>query len=542
MVWATVLLTGLSCSESFLEIVPKDQLSSETLFANSSSADFFLNDIYSSLPDAEAPGVRDPMEGWSDNVTGRLTWVMSWIGSISRSYGPSTNNPGLYNHGYPAIPFKYDDVYARIRKCNMFLEKTDQYAANFSQSWLTQRRAEVRFIRAFHYHNLWMAYGGVPLIKEVLSRQLQGDQIFHPRSSSDETYQFIVSELEAIAPDLPNEVGTGRATKGAALTLKGWCELYNKKFEAAAATNLAVMNLGTYQLFNHYNNQFLTTNNNNKESIFAYQHLSGTKNSGRSGDYGPMPLGAAMQPTQSLVDDYVMRDGLPIGVSPLYNPDAPYENREPRFYQSIVYDGSEWKNKTYYTRKGGNYARSSPAEIHTGYFRKKGINDGVTEINVLEGPNYVFFRYAEVLLNYAEAKIELNQIDPAVLEAIDRVRSRAGLPRLRQTYTQQELTRDELREIVRRERRIELAFENKRYWDLIRWRIAEQALNQPKYGIDITEESGKLVYRKGIVHDMVFYPQKNYLFPVFQGWIDQNPAIKNQNSSEFNEGQNPGYE
>lgn len=534
-----VILIG-GCSDNFLEIVPKDQLSSETLFANKEGADLFLNDIYSALPDGEPPSNTDPWEAWSDNVTGRYTWGMAWVNSVSRSYSASTNNPGLYNHGYPSIPFKYDDVYARIRKCNLFIGQVNKYAANFDEQWRTQRLAEARFLRAFHYHWLWMAYGGVPIIKEVLNRQEQGDGIFYPRSTYQETYQFIVGELAEINLALPNEVGTGRATRGAALTLKGWCELYNHEYADAANTNQQVRNLGRYGLFANYNGQFLTTNNNNRESIFAYQHLAGTKNSGRSGEFGPMPSRAAMQPTQNLVDDYLMSDGLPIDQSPLFNPDAPYVNRDPRFYQSIVYDGSTWRNVVYHTRRGGNYALSSSAERHTGYFRRKGINDGVTEVNVLEGPNYVFFRYAEVLLNYAEAKIALGQLDQSVYEAIDSVRTRAGIPTLANTYSRQ-LSQSELRDIVRRERRVELAFENKRYWDLIRWRTAEVVLNQPKYGIDISEQGDKLVYSPTIVHDMVFYADRNYLFPIFQGWIDQNPTIKAQNTTEFIGGQNPGY-
>ncbi len=534
------ILFFAGCKKNFLEVVPKDQLSSETLFANKDGADFFLNDIYSSLPDQEVSGAYDSWEAWSDNVVGRYTWGMSWINSISRSYGASTNNPGLYNHAYPSVPFKYDDVYVRIRKCNLFLSQVDKYAANFDDNWKKTRLGEARFLRAFYYHYLWMAYGGVPVIKEVLNRQVQGDGIFYPRSSYQDTYKFIVDELTAIYMDLPNEVGTGRATRGAALTLRGWCELYNQKYAEAATTNQEVRNLGKYGLFANYNNQFLTTNNNNKESIFAYQHLSGTKNSGRSAEFGPMPSRAAMQPTQNLIDDYLMKDGLPITQSPLYKTDSPYINREPRFYQSIVYDGSTWKNTVYSTRRGGNYAVSTSAERYTGYFRRKGISDGVTEVNVLEGPNYEYFRYAEVLLNYAEAKIELNQLDQSVYNAIDTVRIRAGVPTLMNTYSRQ-LTQNELRDVVRRERRIELAFENKRYWDLIRWKTAEVVLNEPKYGIDIVIQNGKPVYNKIIVHTMSFDKNKHYLFPIFQNWIDQNPTIKAQNTPEFTAGQNPGY-
>src|SRR5690606_3099595 len=141
-----------------------------------------------------------------------------------------------------------------------------------------------------------------------------------------------------------------------------------------------------------------------------------------------------------------------------------------------------------------------------------------------EASNYVFFRYAEVLLNYAEAKIELNELDQSVIDAIDDVRLRGGLPTLADTYHKTSFNQAELRKIVRAERRVELAFENSRYWDLIRWRTAEVVLNQPKYGMANIDGE----YTKVIVHSQVFH-EKNYLFPYYQRWIDTNPAIKEQN-------------
>lgn len=542
----------LACKQSFLDITPKDQLSAETIFADTGGGDLFLNDIYNSLPDADAGSYNyDPMENYGENSVSGFQWAMSWQLSISRNYGPNSLNPGLYNHDYPAMPFMYDKMYARIRKCNLFIQQVQQHSANYQADWIKKRIAEARFLRAFFYHEAWMAYGGVPLITVPLNRTTQGNDIFKPRSTAAETYQFIVDDLTAAAADLPVELGGGRATKGAALALRGWVELFAHKYKEAAATNQQIINeMGNgnpYTLFADYNNQFLVENNNNSESIFAYQHSVPLRASSKSTYFGPKGEYGGwgqMQPTQGMVDDYAMSNGLPV-TDPAsgYDPARPYENREPRFYKSILYNGAVFAGKTYDMKKGGEFALNPGAENNTGYFRRKGIDERLKGQTNLDGSNYIFFRYAEVLLNFAEASIEMGETGAAATDVIDKVRQRSGLPTLMNTY-HRTLSQSELRTVVRRERRVELAFENKRYWDLIRWRTAEAVLNQPVYGVEITDAGGgTLNYNvKVVVHKKQFFT-KNYLFPIYQGWIDANPVIKAQNGGPDNwtNGQNPGY-
>jgi len=540
-----------SCKKDFLEITPTDQLSSESIFADQAGADVFLNDIYSHLPDEEGGGnnpaayyVYDPFENYGDNAVSGYHWAMSWVLGTTKSYGPAVYNPGLYNHDYPAMPFMYDHTYQNIRKCNLFIEQVQKDSANFPEDWRVERLAEARFLRAFYYHFAWMAYGGLPIITKVLNRQEQGDSIFVPRSTFEETYQFMDNELAAAAKDLPNIQGGGRATKGAALALKGWIELFAHQYAEAAATNKEIMDLGTYSLFPDYNDQFLEANNNNNESIFAYQHIPNVRPNKRSLYYGPKGSYGGWgqsQPTQEFIDDYVMKNGLPI-TDPAsgYDPDHPYENRELRFDESIIHDGSVFAGETFSMIDGSQYAYNPGAENNTGYFRRKGIDPALKGNFAQDASTYNFFRYAEVLLSFAEAKIELNQIDQDVIGAIDKVRVRGGLPTLMDTY-HRALSQDEMRTIVRRERRVELAFENKRYWDLIRWKTAMTALNQPAYGIEITENNGKRTYTRVIAHTRQFL-EKNYLFPLYQQWIDTNPKIKAQNGGPdgWVNGQNPG--
>lgn len=545
----------ISCKKEFLDVTPTDQLSAETVFSDQAGADLFLNNIYGSLPDADAQSYNyDAFENWADNTVCSFQWSMSWVNGVSRSYSASSANPGLYNHDYPAMPFMYDHTFNRIRRCNLFIQQVEKHASNFSDDWKRKRLGEARFLRAFFYHELWMAYGGVPIITDVLSKNEQGDDIFRPRSTFEETYNFMVGELAAIANDMATDntkgkADEGRAGKAAALALKGWIELFANKFVESAATNKQLIDeLGDgkpYDLFADYNEQFLVGNNNNKESIFSFQHEAGSRSSYRNNYFGPKGnFGAwgAMQPTQNLVDEYVMKNGLPITDNgSLYDMDHPYENRDPRFYKSIIFDGVVFAGQTYNMKAGQQFARNPGAENNTGYFRRKGIDESIVGNLGKDGANYNFFRYAEVLLNYAEAKIEAGSIDNTVTNAIDKIRGRAGIPTLQNTYGRT-LNQTELREIVRRERRVELAFENKRYWDLIRWKTAMDLLNKPKYGVDIVQQNGKWVYNtRAVVHTQQFF-QKNYLFPIYQGWIDANAEIKKQNGGDgWVNGQNPGY-
>lgn len=495
---AAMLFLSASCGEDFLTVVPQDQLDSEAVFSDSSGGDLFLSDIYNNLPDQEtlnADGFGyDSFEMFGDNAVARYDWCVSWNIGIARDYGP--NNTGfLYAHGYPSIPFYYPRMMANIRKCNVFIKQVEDHKANFPADWIQKRVAEARFLRAYFYHQAWMAYGGLPIITVPLDRNTQGDAIFYPRATSEETFEFITRELGECAADLPNEVGAGHATQGAALTLKGWCELFAQRYDLAAATNWQVMQLGVYDLYKEgYNALFTEKANNCAESIFAYQHVPGNKISQRSMLFGP--IGAYngwgfMQPTQNLVEEFRMASGLPTGEDGSFDPQNPYVGREPRFYESIIYHKSTFSGKVYEI----NDLYDPASNLYTGYFRRKGISE---PLNLgQEGYNFMFFRFAEVLLSYAEAKIELNEIDDTVLDAMNQVRARAYKAAVTATSDYPAITetaQDKLRTILRIERRMEFAFENLRLYDIWRWRIAEKVLNRPWIGLPKKDEKLQRAY------------------------------------------------
>lgn len=583
IVWCIIFLLGSCNKDNFLTVPSKNLIDDNFVFDSETSSDLILADLYANLPEWESrtpvgiagvpfgSGVNDnydKFENYSDNSCG-LSWFMSWQNLVrtynADSYTGQRAGPPLYNHGYPCIPFKWDAVYAAIRATNKYLEGMKANETKFNPARFETRVAEARFIRAYLYHQLWMAYGGVPLIKEPLSRlTMDSTQLFQPRATYKETAQFIVSELADItnSNSLPSGRSAGRATMGAALALKGWVELFNHEFADAATTYKKIIDGGIYKLyttpttvvndarFGPYNEQFFSENNNNVESIFAIQHKAGTIVNHRLYFANPN----YNQVSWSLVQDYRMIDGLTREESPLWKMGASgfhfYTDREPRFYQSVAYAGSPYFATTYSTDQAASQDKM------TGFLNVKGVDQRVP-INAATAGDFAattpMIRYAQVLLQYAEAKIELHQIDESVFDAIDAVRVRGGIPPLKDSYSGSLAWKlsdqNELRKIVRREQRIELAFENKRYWDLIRWGnyngatdyyTAMTELNKPIEGaVEVPDGDGFKMETVRVVSSA--FHQKNYLFPIYRGWLESNPTMLKQNGPEWVNGQNPGY-
>lgn len=551
-----------SCSD-FLEVPPRGFISDDELWKTKETADLFLNDIYNQLPELHS-STEQHLDQFTDN---------SDIGVLRhqgyRYIGQGQITPDSYTDGLGL--WKWEDRYKHIRKCNLFIKKVQE--SSLADDYKTLRLAEARFLRAYFYHFLWMAYGGVPQITLPLSNQVEGSQIEYPRVTADEMFKFITDELGAIYTDLPSEVSGndyGRATRGAALTLKGWCELFHAsplrnpagekaRWEAAAKTNKMVIDLDVYELVDNFTTLFME--NNNSESIFARQY-GPNKGSSIEGKMGPVKVGNVtaswgnFQPTQDLVDEFSMENGKAIHEPGSgYDPNNPYVGREKRFYQTILYDNSTWHGELITTRVNGNNPINmgySNDYTHTGYFARKRLDESKEPTAYHDGKtytNYILFRLAEVLLSYAEAENEVNGPTKDVLDAVDAVRTRSGnMPSVTATYGT--VTKEQMREIIHRERRVELSFEDKRWWDIIRLKIAEKmpdgspgVMNLPLRGMEITENAdGTLNYNIREIRNRLFLP-KMYYMPIPQTVIDQNSQIAAQNGGpdEWKNGQNPGY-
>ena len=572
----TVCLAGslalLSACEDWLEIEPKDRFGDTTVWGSEENADMFLNDIYNQLPHLN--NETQNLDQYSDNSYVGAEWMNARTTIYTGALSPTSWIPG------PWDMWKWgrqnnDDAkgqYERIRSCNLFITKVTE--SDFSAEDKKERLAEARFLRAWFYHYLWMAYGGVPIITEVLDNNVSTD-IFYPRETAQKTFEFIDKELDEIKDDLPprrSGSDLGRASKGAILTLKGWVELFHaselrnpgkdkKRWEAAAATLKDVIDLQVYHLQPTILDLWTEATNNNDEVIFDFQ-MSKQNGGRREGLFGPVFVKGVqsswgnMQPTQELVDDYCMANGLPI-TDPAsgYNKNNPYKNREKRFYQSILYDGSMWQGEEIITRVGvgspNEIDTSSDSDVtNTGYYTRKTIDESVNGADNLQMSNgmanYIFFRYADVLLMYAEASLEAGD-KPTAIEYLDMVRTRGdNMPSIGDTYPQG-ITENQLREIIRRDRRIELAFEDKRWWDILRWKICDGengVMNKPIGGMKIEDTNGDGVweYNYHEVGKRTFLPRMYYQ-PIPQYVIDKNPVIREQNGGEdgWVNGQNPGY-
>lgn len=520
-----VLLFITSCSSDFLERNPLDRPSNEVFWNTEKDAIAAANGCYEGWFSADALPYFDCA---SDNAYNPFPWE-GWQVQAS---GNATTAPNLTDCGKGIDYIKYD----KIVRCNNFLENIDRPVMD--EDLRKRLIAEVRFMRAWYYYLKVTLFGDIPLVTTVLTVE----EANLPRTPKDEVIKFIIDELSAAAQDLPLAYGSsdiGRATRGAALTLKARIELFKSDFAAAANTTKQVMDLGIYELFEDYRGLFKRANNNNVEVIMAVQYVETLAKNWIPTPLAPNSAGgwASINPTQSLVDAFECSDGKTIAESPLYNPKDPYKNRDPRLEISIIYPGCLYEG-AYFNPidsddpTGDFYAPYGRTK--TGYHSRKYI-DNLSDYPTLGNTdvNGIVMRYAEVLLMYAEAKIEQNQIDESVYEAINMIRKRGGMPEVdRSVYSGQ----DKMRELIRRERRVELGMEGLRWFDICRWKIGEQVMPGQVWGallgkVDPTNGALTLTDERIKVEVRIFDASKHYLWPIPQNVIDATPAIT----------QNPGY-
>lgn len=439
------------------------------------------------------------------------------------------------------------NAYQAVRNVNLFLAHADNVPIDETtkQNW----KAEARFIRAINYFELIKRYGGVPLIGDKLFSQDEVVKI--KRNTFDECVRYIVDELDGIKDSLRSDpvsaTQLGRITEGAALALKSRILLYAasplnnpnddlNKWQAAADAAKAVMDYGKFSLVKDFSSIF--TDRENDEVILAYQRAQ-TKDLEREnapvGYAEPNESQGYVSPTQELVDAFPMQNGLPVtDINSGYNPDSPYLNRDPRFYSTIFYNGAKWLKRSVETFEGGlDKPNGVQRQTRTGYYMRKFLADySNQEAYGNQNHNFPIFRYAEILLNYAEAENELGQTGEAYPQLIA-LRKRAGIDAGpdKMYGLEQNMSQDEMRQTIHNERRIEMAFEEQRFWDVRRWKTAETAFNKNLNGIKITRNSDSTYnYQTIPVFKMTFDP-KMYLYPIPYKEIAGNAAIK----------QNPGW-
>lgn len=556
-------------------------LTSDQIFADSVLTLNFLNKVYIDAGYSWGPsrftgaGGTGNTELATDNAEGANN-TANWADSYVRgSIGPT--NVSL-TASFAVDKDFWTTPYKNVRRVNLLLAKLP--TAPFSEPMKKRMRGEVRFLRAYYYHYLVVAFGGVPLI---------GDQVYDiediiniPRNSFADCINYINSELDAAAKDLDGvvykDIDYGRITKGACLALKSRVLLYaasplfngsslsaggnvaplvgytsydKNRWQLAADAATAVMNMGQYSLYVDnttrpgYGFYQVFLKRVNSEYIFSYNRPA--QKEFETYYLPPSRSGSSIQkPTQSLVEAFPMKDGKTIKESTTYNPNDPYVNRDPRLDNSIIYNGQNYMANTgvktqvlTYASAGSTIANSTAdgytsSNRFTGYFGRKMLDENLT--NSLSGNTeraWPLIRYAEILLNYAEAINETGQPDKAYAPLIA-IRNRAGItPGADNLYgLKANMTVDEMREVIRTERRVELAFEDQRWNDIRRWKIAASIMNGFNK-VDIITRTGTntYVHTTGSAPRILSFRDAMYLLPIPLTEIQKMPLML----------QNPGY-
>lgn len=505
-----------SCNEDFLDLSKEDAYTSENYWKTTEQAEMYVTACYTYLRD----------EWWKTFLTCGTDDSYSWSDWPSDirllGNGTATASSGTIGHFW-------SHYYQAIAAANIVHENIDK-VTDIDESLRKRLDAEARFIRDYAYQQLIGLYGDVPLIDH-----LQEIDEFKPaKTPKAEIVQFIVDDIDEYYNNLPvtyeNATDEGRVTRGAALALKARALLYNGQWAEAAAAAKDVMDLDVYDIDPSYPSLFDGTNESSTEIILAGRFIPTAKSSLATWVCGPYVGGwSQVVPTQSLVDAYECTDGLTIDQSPLYDPDNPYANRDPRLGMTVVVPGGEVNGIVIdVTDPDSPYRMGQNNASYTAYYYKKytpAVIDGGWDGNSTN--DVIVLRYAEVLLTYAEAKIENNDIDQSVYDAINEVRQRAdvNMPAITTGKTQQEL-----RDIVRRERRVEFAIEEQRLFDIRRWGIAEEVMPGDIHGIFNNFDNSREDYGSYVlVETRQFDPSKDYVWGYPQSEVDLNTNLIQNN-------------
>ena len=528
-----------ACNQDFLDVVPTDRVSDAAILSDSVLFESFVVNRYMGvrLTDKEAEGTPPGF--------GRGFEYALWSSLTDESVYNNDDNTWLIQRGQLSpentgiAGTLWKRSYRSIRECNYALANIDEVP--MSDALKNRLRAELKFIRAFRYHDLIRNYGGVPLLGDKVYELTDDmtDPALFERQDLQTGIAYAVAQLDEAAAALPGENGSswqlGRATAGAALALKSRLALYAASplynagsWENAVNAAVAVIGLNKYSISqNGYRELFRTASTDN-EIIFGRYYSVGARHVPMEIANGPNGHGGwgGNVPLQNLVDAYPMANGKAIDEPGSgYDPQNPYENRDPRFYATVLYNGAQYRGRAIETFvPGGRDSRDGADNWNTsrtGYYLYKFVDEEMPindPWNIAGLQPWIYFRYAEILLNFAEAANETVGPDavPAgapfsAREAVNQIRARAGveIPAIPEG-----LGTGAFRELVRNERRIELAFEEHRFYDVRRWRIAEETENEPAYGIEIIRSGDAFSYARKVALDGRQFLPRHYWLPI----------------------------
>lgn len=559
LIYIAGLCLSLACLPACKEYLDQNPLDSPTtgnFFNTEQEMNVALTGIYNSLNwDGGSVPYQQLFDHWTD------------IG-LERTPGLAE---GTYDVGNGSVSAIWNYAYVTIQRANTMLEGMERGKDKVNEANYNRMRAEARALRAWAYYHLAFMYGDVPLITKPLAGEEFYTQTTTPKS---DIVKFLYQELDEAAAALSwDPKDRGRMSKAIALGLKARIALYDGNFQEAASAAKQVIDNAKLNLNPKFQDLFTRAGqapNSGKEIMFellysdaaqfprTYVPLGqGSRNlGGQSGKF----------PNQRLVDMFEARDGKRIDESAVYNPAQPSRNRDPRLKYTVIMQGD---TITHYNTGGPvtavyeiyndntsffNAARNvwetrtnndksnafGPVKNGVGYLWAKYTFNNEDLFN--SKVSWIFMRYAEILLTYAEAKIELNQLDAGVVDAINKVRQRAGMPVVDAAIAGNP---DKMRQLVRRERTVELALEGFRWFDIRRWKIAELVMPGRVYGAPlsptvvaatpnfktnaVTDLNNIPDYANSastrFVRDNRFFQPKHYLFPIPQRERDLNKTL-----------------
>lgn len=556
ILFAGALALG-SCKKDFLDTKATDRIPASTLQTDTAVFEAFVLNEYigARLQNKEADG--------SNPGFGRGFEYSMWCSVSDEAIYNNDDDTWLVQRGQlapenlGALGVIWGRSYRSIRECNYALSVLANISMSAARKSLLE--GEIKFIRAFRYLDLIRNYGRVVLMGDKvynLTDNLQ-DPFLFKRVSIKEGIDYAVAQFDQAAAKLPLDNSSswelGRATKGAALALKSRLILYaasplynSGTWQAAVDAAQQVIALNKYGIFQGgYGNLFLTNQTN--EAIFERLYTKNANHVHLEIANGPNGYGgwAGNTPSQNLVDVYQMTNGLPANSSnPLYNPATPYANRDPRFAATVLYNGASYRERNVETFiPGGKDSKDGSDNWNTtktGYYLKKFMNDAYPLQNPWGNAGFqpwIYIRYAEILLNFAEAANEAYGPDAVpsgasytARQAVNMIRARQGvnMPAIASGISQ-----TDMRTAIRLERQVELAFEEHRFYDVRRWKIADVTENLPMRGVIITKNTdGTFTYTSKVALDGRKFETKHYWLPIPRAEI-----LASNNQLE----QNPGY-
>lgn len=531
------LLAGmLTCISCDLERTPLDKFAEGDFWTSEDNAQLALTSLYRGNILFNSPEYN-PTDWWS---YGGLLFMEFPTDNAYDRRGTNSNfhkmTSGALLANNPYIKNYWENSYAKVTRCNRFLEgigKLDDPAV------VKRFTAEARFIRAAQYFYLSQFFQDVPLVTKVLTKD-EANSV--EKTSKAKITEFVIKEFTEVAEDLPRfkDLGadeTGRASKQAAFAFLGRTYLGAKMYGEAAAAYKQIIDLGDNAIDPKYSALFLPGGENSSENIFSMQYLQDLAGNALPQHALPVKDGGwcLVNVAAGLFEAYQFTDGTDFSYeSPLYDPKNLGKNRDPRLDYTIYYNGATFKGAVYDCHpdsKGADKVAGGQT-TQTGLMMRKYFDETYSGDLNSYGGNLPVIRYAEVLLSYLEAKLEAGDaITQGLLdETINKVRGRESVDMPPVTETNPAA----LRPILRNERRVELGMEGIRYWDLLRWGIADQALNGYIFGapfpgserVSETPDGTLDKYGRWYVNSRAFRKGQDEKWPIPQSEQDINPNLR----------------